>query len=151
MNKIVSDINGCPQTVRIKYSIIDFGFTVVFLIIHLATWLVIFSPILKQLEEYFAVISFIFIFVSVFVVAEIHGLMFKEGSLGRKITKTELIDLKTGKKPNFFKVMLMNIVGYKFKEWFFHTRLDRRLLWEIILGCVTTEKETRTRDEDELS
>ena len=144
MNRKEYNENGCPIAIRKKYSIIDLVSNLVFLLIHLATWLVIFSPILKQIEEYFTVISWIFLLLSVIVVPGIHGLMFKEGSLGRKITKTELIDLKTGKKPNFFKVMLLNIVGYDFQEWFSRTRPDRRLFWEIVLGCVTKEKETKT-------
>lgn len=129
------EIIGCPFGKRVGAGFLDLLFFILALFPLLLVTLVCDAYLLGENSQF----TNIWIIFDILFVLILNGAIFKEGSLGRKIKKIWLIDIKTKKKPNFMKLLLLNIVSMGSYSKFSKTRIDRRSLLEVLLNCSTVE------------
>ncbi len=146
--EILNVPNGCENGKRIKSGMLDLLFCM------LGTMVISFSDILiiaifyiptgKVLE----VLTTILYFVNMIVHMVLWGFILDEGSIGKKICKMKVLDIKTRKKPNCLKLLLVNIFSFGRRGFFnLDNRLDRRTLIERLTKCSVVDLEEENSKE----
>ena len=129
------EMTGCPFGKRVGAGFLDLLFFILAIFPLLLGTLILDAYLLGRNSQF----TSIWIILDILFVLILNGVIFKEGSLGRKIKKIRLIDIRTKKKPNFIKLLLLNIVSMGNYSKFPKTRIDRRSLLEVLLNCSTIE------------
>ena len=130
--------SGCVTSKRIKAGLLDLSFTLVGAM-HICVPRIVLVYFIFKPTEKFTNIEPLFFVLDIFLSIIILGFIFKEGSPGKKIFKMRVVDIKTGKKPNFLKLFLVNFYSCgNFFVWS-EKSLDRRTYIERLVKCSTVD------------
>ena len=131
------DMIGCSCEKRVGASMLDLLFVILALIPLVAVSSIISACLFEEGNK---LIDDIFVIIDIIFVYAFNGVVFEEGSLGRKIKKIRLIDIKTKKKPNVFKLLILNdLTTGCFYYYLPKRRKDQRTFWELVFGCSTID------------
>ena len=128
--------NGCEVGKRRKSGMLDFLFCMLGTMSMTFFDVLIVAIFYMPTDEVLYTLVTILYFVNIFAHAIMWGFILDEGSIGKKKCKMKVVDIKTGKKPNCFKLLLVNLSSFGARDDLrFNSRLDRRTLFERLLKC----------------
>ncbi len=132
--------SGCATGKRVKAGLLDLPFVLVGAMHICVPRIMLVYFVFNPTEKFMNIEPLFFVF-DIFLSIIILGFIFKEGSIGKKILKMKVVDIKTGKKPNFFKLFLVNF--YSCANFFvgLEKTLDRRTCIERLVKCSTVDLE----------
>ena len=132
--------SGCAVGKRIKAGLLDL-LCILVGAMHISVPRVILIYFVFSPTEKFINIEPLFFVFDIFLSIIILGFVFKKGSIGKKVFKIKVVDIKTGRKPNFLKLFLVNF--YSSANFFIglERSLDRRTYIERLLKCSTVDLE----------
>lgn len=120
---------------RVKAYILDLTFIILVVFPLITVFILVINGILfTKINVPNNVIMYITIFISLGIYPFFKDFIFKEGSIGNKIMKIQIIDIHTGKKPRKLKLMARNIFFPSCYLEFFcaYIRLDRKTVSDLM-------------------